>query len=167
MEWDVDKPYTISTKTPWDILKSSLLWFICCQKCEHDLREGRFHLGRTLFRSWQTIVQIGMAAWKELHRFKRSNRKQEELVVEFKKIWTQGGLVYKNSSRLQWQIMLNSYYLPKHMVDHRFRLLIRPLVQVFSVHENSTNNNSLKDDEKLQKSPTPQSFQPSQLKHGN
>jgi hypothetical protein len=162
MEWDVDKPYTISMRTPWDILKPSLLWFIRCQKCKHDLRECHFHLGITLFISWQTTVQVGMAAWKEFHRFKRSNKKQEELVAKFKKIWTQGGLVYKNSSRLQWQIMLNSYYLPKHIIDHRSRLLIWPLVQVFSVHENSTNNDSLKDDEKLQRRPTPQSFQPSQ-----
>jgi hypothetical protein len=167
MEWDVGKPYIISMRTPWDIFKSSLLWFIWCQKCEQDLRKWHFHLGIILFRSWQTTVHVGMVAWKELHGFKKSNRKQKKLVAKFKKVWTQGGLFYKNSGRLHWQIMLNSYYIPKHMVDHRSGLLIRPLVQVFSVHESNTNNNSLRDDEKLQRSPTPQSFQPSQLEHGN
>lgn len=72
-------------KTPWDIIKSSL-WFIWCQKCKHDLREEHFHLGITLFRSWQTIVQASMIAWKELHRFKKSDRKQKEEVGKFKKI---------------------------------------------------------------------------------
>jgi hypothetical protein len=149
------------------ILRSSLLWFIWCQKCKHDCKEGHFHLGITLFRFWQTTIQTCMAAWKELHRFKRSDRKQEELVANLKKLWTQGGLLCRDSSRLQWQIVSNNYYLPGHMANHRFGLLIRPSVQVFSVHESSTNINSLRDEKKLQRSPTPQSFQPSQSKHGN
>jgi hypothetical protein len=44
---------------------------------------------------------------------------------------------------------------------------ILPLVYVFSVHESNTNNNSLKDEERLQRNPTPQSFQASQLEQGN
>jgi hypothetical protein len=38
---------------------------------------------------------------------------------------------------------------------------------VFNVRESNTNNNSLRDEERLQRSPTPQSFQPSQLEQGN
>jgi hypothetical protein len=38
---------------------------------------------------------------------------------------------------------------------------------VFNVHESSINNNSLRDEKRLQRSPTPQSFQPSQSKQGN
>jgi hypothetical protein len=33
-KWDVGKPSIISMKIPCDILKSSLLWFIWCQKCK-------------------------------------------------------------------------------------------------------------------------------------
>ncbi len=65
-----------------------------------------------------------MATWKELHRFKRLDRKQEQIVAKFIKKWTQGGLFCKNLGRLQWQIVLNSYYLPQHMANHRSRLLM-------------------------------------------
>ncbi len=53
------------------------------------------------------------------------------------------------------------------MVDHRSRLLIWPPIQVFNVHEISVNCKSLRDEERLQRSPTPQRFQPSQLEHRN
>jgi hypothetical protein len=45
MEWAIGKQCFISKWTPWDILRSSLLSFLSCQKCEYDLREGHFHLG--------------------------------------------------------------------------------------------------------------------------
>lgn len=83
-----------------------------------------FHLGITSFTSWQTTIHVGMATWKELHKFKKSNRKQKEIVTTFKKIWTQGGLFCKDSGRLQWQIVPNNYYLPRHMAIHRSRLLM-------------------------------------------
>jgi hypothetical protein len=38
---------------------------------------------------------------------------------------------------------------------------------VFIVHESSNNNNNLRDEKRLQRSPTPQSFQPSQSEQGN
>lgn len=49
------------------------------------------------------------------------------------------------------------------MVDHRFGLLFQPQVQVHNVHDSSISNNSLREEERLQTSPTPQSFQLSQL----
>jgi hypothetical protein len=57
-------------RTPWDILRFSLLWFVWCQKCKRDFKKGQFHLGVALFQAWQTIIQAGMATWKELHKHK-------------------------------------------------------------------------------------------------
>ncbi len=33
---------------------------------------------------------------------------------------------------LQWQILLNRYFLPKHMADHRMGLTSKQHVQVFN-----------------------------------
>jgi hypothetical protein len=60
--WDVGQSYTINPSTPWDIIRCALLWYIWCQHCEHDLRRGTFHIGIILYKSWQVIVQVGMAA---------------------------------------------------------------------------------------------------------
>ncbi len=63
--------------------------FIWCQKFEHYLKEGHFHLGIALFRSWQTTMQACMVAWKKFHRFKRSVKNQEKLVAKFQKTLSQ------------------------------------------------------------------------------
>lgn len=36
-------------ETPWEILRSCLIWFIKCQKVAFDLRDEEFHIGVTLF----------------------------------------------------------------------------------------------------------------------
>jgi hypothetical protein len=48
IQWVIGKSCIIMLSIPWDILRS-LLWFIWCQKCEKDLKEGHFHLSIVMF----------------------------------------------------------------------------------------------------------------------
>jgi hypothetical protein len=96
----VGKLCNFLVKTPWDIFRFSLIWFIWCQKCEYDLREGQFHVGVALFRAWQTTIQVGMATWKELHKQIRFVKTLDNLICEFKQVWTQGNLLCKDNEGL-------------------------------------------------------------------
>lgn len=60
--WDAGTSCTINSGTPWMVIRYALLWYLWCQHCEHDLREGVFHLGVALYKAWQCTVQVGMAA---------------------------------------------------------------------------------------------------------
>ncbi len=131
-EWNVGKLCNFLVRTPWDILKFSLLWFIWCQKCERDLKEGQFHLGVAFFWAWQITIQVGIVAWKELHKHKRFVEKLDNLICEFKQGWiyfvrTMGSFISKS---------YNKYFLPKHMVDHRVGLTIKQHVQASNKQNN-------------------------------
>jgi hypothetical protein len=89
------------------------------------------------------------------------------LVAKFEKVWTKGGLFSKDSSSLQWQIVPNRNFLPRHIVDYRYRLLIRPRVQMHNAQDISINVNNLREEGRFQGSPTPQSFQLSQFEQGS
>jgi hypothetical protein len=42
---------TIVNEKPWEVLRLCLIWYLWCQKCEFDLRNGDFHVGVALFRA--------------------------------------------------------------------------------------------------------------------
>jgi hypothetical protein len=48
------------------------------------------------------------------------------MIIQFKKVWRQGGLLCKELGSFQWQIIPNMYYLPKHMANHRLGFFIQP-----------------------------------------
>ncbi len=48
IQWVIGKSCIVMFSIPWDILKY-LSWFIWCQKCEQDLKEGHFHLSIVMF----------------------------------------------------------------------------------------------------------------------
>jgi hypothetical protein len=54
-------------------------------KMQIGFLKRHFRLGTTSFTSWQTTIWVFVAAWKVLHKFKKSNRKQKELFAKFKK----------------------------------------------------------------------------------
>ncbi len=57
-------------------------------------------------------------------------------------MWTQGKVFCKDFGVLQWQILLNKYFLPKHMVDRRVGLIGKQHVQVFN---EISSNSSMED----------------------
>ncbi len=144
VEWDVGKPCIITLSTPWDILESSLLWFIWCQKCEQDLRER----------------QVGTVAWRELHKFKRFIIKRKFLVEKFKLVRMQGSVFCKDVGSFQWQIVPNRFVIPNHLVDQRMGLLFHRNIQMFNNQVNSSNSNFHSHEEMDHRSPTLQNFQP-------
>jgi hypothetical protein len=50
--WEGGQKCSISSNTPWNLIRQALIWYIWCQHCEHDLREGIFHIGTVLYKSW-------------------------------------------------------------------------------------------------------------------
>ncbi|KAG0573469.1 hypothetical protein KC19_VG181100 [Ceratodon purpureus] len=106
-------------KTPWNILRVSLVWCLWCQKCGHDLRGGNFHIGVALFRAWQLTIQSGMGAWRELqnHISEPKTRRQMEKEAAFIKIWTHKGVFCKSDGRLKWQMAPHHQFLPKDLAN--------------------------------------------------
>ena len=80
--WDVGKECRISLETPFHILRCTLIWYIWCQHTKYDLHSGVLHIGIALFRSWQTTVQVGMAAWKELQRYRKKRTSEKHSAME-------------------------------------------------------------------------------------
>jgi hypothetical protein len=73
------------------------------------------------------------------------------MIIQFKKVWRQGGIFCKELGSFQWQIVPNMYYLPKHMAIHRLGFFIQP-------QNNSNKSDVFHDEEGAHKSPTPQSY---------
>lgn len=92
--WEGGKSCRISKETPFYIIRCGMIWYIWCQHTEHDLHSGIFHLGVAIYRAWQMTVQVGMAAWAELQKYKRKRNPLKHAAMEdlFLQIWTQGQL---------------------------------------------------------------------------
>lgn len=68
--WDAEKAFTITSNTPWDILRTNILWHIWTQRCNHNFREEQFSLANALSSAWQTTIQIGMVAWYKILKYR-------------------------------------------------------------------------------------------------
>lgn len=92
--WDIGTSCSINKNTPWNIIRCALLWFISCQHCQHDLNDGVFHIGVALYKSWHCTVQVGMAVWRQLQKFrkKRDPSKHADMETAFLSIWCQSNL---------------------------------------------------------------------------
>ena len=66
IEWDSKSFIILSKETPWELLRTSRLWNIWVAKTQKEMGDEPFHLGSTLFTSWQVTIQMGMAAWKDI-----------------------------------------------------------------------------------------------------
>lgn len=114
--WDAGQPCSINVSTPWNIIRHALLWYIWCQHCEHDMRDGAFHIGIALFRAWQVTVQVGMGAWRELQKNRRKRNPEKHSAMEqlFLLIWCQANLFCSNQAgKPQWNPAPNHEFLPR------------------------------------------------------
>jgi hypothetical protein len=76
-------------------------------------------------------------------------------VANFEEVWTKGGLFSKDSNSLQWQIVPSRYFLPRHIIDYRYGLLIRLQVQMHNVQDISINVNNLREEVGSKEVPLP------------
>lgn len=80
------------------------------------MHSGIFHVGVAIFRAWQTTVQVGMAAWRELQRFRRQRNSQKHYAMEalFLDIRSQGELFCSsNGSIPRWKPTPHHEFLSK------------------------------------------------------
>jgi hypothetical protein len=109
------KPVSIDEK-PWEILRLCLIWYLWCQKCEYDVRNGDFHIGVALFHAWQTIVQTAMEAWYDLTKYnsdKPKLAKQRKKEKEFIDMWSYRGIFCRtDNTRIRWQIVPHANFSP-------------------------------------------------------
>ena len=70
-----------------ELLRSSLLWNIWVAKTQKEMGDESFYLGSILFKSWQLIIQMGMAAWKDIFQQKRSEERRRLLIMKFEESW--------------------------------------------------------------------------------
>jgi hypothetical protein len=85
---DSNKHFFFNTETPWKLLPTKILWHTWCQRCEHDLRQKQFHLGKVLHGSWQMIIKVGMEAWRDIKQHFKSPKRILHLEIEMTTIWT-------------------------------------------------------------------------------
>lgn len=94
------------------------IWYLWCQYIQYDLKQGDFHVGVVLFRSWQTTTQIGMAAWRQLQKFrnKRNPRKHAKMEETLLNLRSQGNLFCISRGRKPiWKIILQHSFLPREV----------------------------------------------------
>ena len=114
--WGAEKAFTASSDTPWDMLRTNILWNIWTQRCKHNFSEEAFSLASALFNAWQTTIQIGMAAWYEVVKYRnvRGQRKQAQLEEVITNIWTEGNIFCEKGplNTLRWKFTPDETFLP-------------------------------------------------------
>lgn len=88
LRWDTAAAFTITTDTPWDILRAQLLWAIWCHRVAIAYRDEHFHLGVILWQAWRNTIYCAIEAYKELFRHARNEEKRQELISCFQEVWT-------------------------------------------------------------------------------
>lgn len=113
LHWDTTATFTITTDTPWDILRAQFLWTIWCQRVEVAFREDHFHLGVILWQAWKNTIYCAMEAYKELFRHKRNEEKRQELISCFQKVWTQAKIFGRmRGGDLKWNLTPHKEFMP-------------------------------------------------------
>ena len=64
LRWDTVAAYMITMETPWDIIRTHLLWAIWCQRVDIDFRNEQFQLGLILWNAWRNT---GCKRGKTIH----------------------------------------------------------------------------------------------------
>jgi hypothetical protein len=108
---------------PWEILRACLLWFLWCQKCEFDLRNGDFHIRVALYLAWQQTIQIGMGQWYELTKYngdREKSNKQQQKEEEFLVTWSYGGVFCSTDRDIRWHIAPHREFLSRDLAN-RYR----------------------------------------------
>lgn len=121
--WESGTHCTISARTLWDTFQMAIIWFLWCQYVQYDLKHGDFHIGVIMFRAWQLTAQIGMAAWRQLQKFKRKRNPQKHAEMErlLLSIWGQGGIFCTSDGRSpKWRLLPLPSFLPRDLAT-RFR----------------------------------------------
>lgn len=107
------------------MLRTNILWNIWTQRCRHNFSDEKFNLSSALFSAWQTTIQIGMAAWYEVKKFRnvRGQRKQSQLEESFTNTWTKGSIFsVKGHNIIHWRFTPDETFLPKDMAREAARL---------------------------------------------
>lgn len=118
--WESGTHCTISARTLWDTFRMALIWFMWCQYVQYDLKNGDFHIGVIMFRAWQLTTQIGMAAWRQLQKFKRKRNPQKHAEMEriLLNIWGQGGVFCTTDGRSpKWRLLPLPTFLPRELAS--------------------------------------------------
>lgn len=116
--WGAEKAFSINSNTPWDLLRTNILWNIWVQRCRHNFTNEIFSLSSALYTAWQNTIQIGMAAWFEVTKFRhvRGQQKQNQLEETFTNIWTAGEIFStKRQNSMVWKFTPDDTFLPKGM----------------------------------------------------
>lgn len=119
--WDAWTSCSINSGTPWLVIRYALLWYLWCQHYEHDLCEGVFHIGVALYKARQCTVQVGMAAWRQLQRFRKKcdPSKHADMESAFITIWCQRSILCVNKGgKPSWIPTLHHDFLTRDFANH-------------------------------------------------
>ena len=85
------------------------------QKCNHELNDTSFCMGKALYHAWRTTVCIGMEVYREITRFKRSARRMQKLLTLFEEVWTSTGTFATAGAEPRWHFTPPTSFLPFHL----------------------------------------------------
>ncbi|KAG0595096.1 hypothetical protein M758_UG139000 [Ceratodon purpureus] len=113
--WDNARNCLVTSNTTWEILRVNLLWSIWVQKCNHELNDTSFCLGKALYHAWRSIACIRIEVYHEITRFKRSARRMARLRTLFEEVWTATGTFATVGSDPRWHFTPPTSFLPYHL----------------------------------------------------
>ncbi|KAG0592850.1 hypothetical protein KC19_1G284800 [Ceratodon purpureus] len=118
-KWDSSGLTVTTENTAWDILRACLVWNIWVQKCAQELNGESFSVGKVLFYSWKTTIQIGMEVWAEIfrHAKHRSTERRAEMMAAFETIWTKQGVFGRMAQAPKWNSTPPDALLPQNLAQ--------------------------------------------------
>lgn len=89
------------------------------------MRNEPFHLGTALHSAWLTVIQIGIANWRNIWKQSTPQR-----VATFHVVWTANPAFYTMTNTPNWQFLPNATYLSQDLASRPAMATPRPQVQI-------------------------------------
>ena len=118
VQWSAAADTIIDANTPWDLLRSNLLWSLWCQRCNFELGHKPFHAGAALFNAWRATILSGIEALADIYRHHRTPKVCADKQLIFQKIWTKDAIFAKmDADRMVWTFVPPASLLPQGMAS--------------------------------------------------
>lgn len=102
----------VTKETPWDLLRCLILWNIWCQRYNTVMRNKTFHLGTAMHNAWRTVIQIGVATWRNIWKNPITSQHRKEV---FQDTWTSTGAFCSMTNSPVWHFLPQVEYLPQDL----------------------------------------------------
>ena len=82
-----NKKYRTNRNTPWDMLRTTIIWQILKQRCAFIFKNKKLCLKAVIIGTWRNTIQIGMAVLKQIFKNLRSTATVHKAIANFMIVW--------------------------------------------------------------------------------